>query len=266
MSDKNKTAVITGASSGLGEVYAKRFASEGYDLLLTARREEKLQAIAEQLKNEHGVQVEIYKADLADDEQVKTLADHLEARDDIHMLVNNAGFGTAGLFADVDVQPQIDMIQVHVIAAMRLARAVLPQMCERKQGDIINVASVAGFLTGAGSVSYCATKGYLISASKSLAAEVKRRGVRVQALCPGFFYSGFHDTDQMEHFERTQIPKYLWLAADYVVDCSLKSLRKGRVICIPALRYRLIVAALTTPIISTLLQSVFESRVDRLEK
>lgn len=258
-----RTALITGASSGLGEVFARRLAARGYNLLLTARREERLNKLRDELQAEHSITAEVFVADLAKAEDVDRLAGRIAELGSLDMLVNNAGFGTAGRFVEVDIERQTDMIQVHVLATVRLTRAALPGMLARGTGTIVNVSSVAGFLIGPGSATYCATKAYLTSFSQSLHTEVRRKGVRVQALCPGFVHTGFHDTPGLETFERSQIPKLLWLSADYVVDNSLKALQKNRAVCIPSWRYRLIVAATSNPLSRRILRMYFRRGLKR---
>ena len=151
----------------------------------------------------------------------------------LELLVNNAGFGTMGRFADGEVQPQTDMNRVHVLAAVRLARAVLPGMIERDCGGIINVSSMGAWLACAGNVQYAATKAYLNTFSEGLQDELRHTRVRVQALCPGFTLTGFHDAAPMGPFDRADIPKSLWMSAEDVVDFSLKMLGKNRVIVVP---------------------------------
>lgn len=261
--NRGRTALITGASSGLGEVFARRLAARGYNLLLTARREERLNKLRHELEAEHSITAEVFMADLAKAEDVDRLVERIGSMDSLEMLVNNAGFGTSGKFAEVDIEGQTDMIQVHVVATVRLTRAALAGMIVRGRGAIVNVSSVAGFLTGSGSLTYCATKAYLISFSQSLQAELKGTGVGVQALCPGFTYTGFHDTSALKGFERSQVPKFLWMPADYVVDNSLKALEKGRVICIPSWKYRLIVALVTRPLIRWMLRPYLERGLEK---
>ena len=258
-----RTALITGASSGLGEAFARRLAERGYNLLLTARREERLNKLRDELEAKYSIAAEVFAADLAKAEDVDRLAAKIEGLDSLDMLINNAGFGTAGKFAEIDIEGQAEMIQVHVVASVRLARAALPGMIARGSGSIVNVASVAGFLTGGGSVTYCATKAYLISFAQSLWVELRGTGVRVQALCPGFVYTGFHDTPALETFERTQIPRFLWMSADFVVNDSLKALEKNRAICIPSWKYRLIVALVTNPLTSGLLRLYYQRGLKR---
>lgn len=236
------TALVTGASSGAGAEFARQLAAAGYDLILTARRQEKLAEVAGELSATYGVRTTIVAADLARAEDITHLAHLIAARNDIVVLVNNAGFGTNGNFAEIDIGPQLDMISVHVLAPVRLSRAVLPQMIGRGAGAIINVSSVASFFASPGGATYGASKAYLNTFSEALQGELAGTGVNVQALCPGFFYSGFHDTAEYEDFERTQIPAALWMPAAEVVNTSLSALSKGQVIVVPGRRYQLLVA------------------------
>lgn len=233
-------AVITGASSGLGAVFARKLAARGYNLLLAARRMERLEQLQWELEHAHHVHVEPYCVDLADDVQVEDFAKRLETDSPIDLLVNNAGFGTKGLFHTADYARQVEMHKLHVMAPLRLTRAVLPAMIERQAGAIINVASVAGFFSSAGSVSYCATKDWLLRFSEGLRVELDTLGspVTVQALCPGFTYTEFHD---VLGSDRNQVPSQLWMPAEFVVEKSLKALAKRELIVIPGWRYKLIV-------------------------
>jgi len=251
----NPLAVITGASSGLGKTYAEVLAAEGFDLLLVARREPLLLEIKAELESAHDVKVEIAKVDLADESQTISLADRLVNLDRIDLLINNAGFGAGRAFSNTEIQRQIDMVRVHVEAPMRLTRAVLPSMLKNGSGGIINVASVAGFLHGDEGAAYFSTKAALISFSRSLHAEVARHGLQVQALCPGFVYTGFHDTPEMSYFDRKIFPKFLWLQAKPIIRASLRRLRRnGGVVYIPTLRYKIITAFLRRPIGSLFLK------------
>ena len=257
------TALITGASSGLGEVFARTLARRGYDLVLVARREDRLAKLRDELQQQYDTRAEVCVADLANPDDVARLEQRIARIDTVEMLVNNAGFGTAGRFAEVDIAPQADMIQVHVTATVRLTRAALSGMVARGTGSVINVASVAGFLTSGGSVTYCATKAYLISFSQSLDAELRDRGVRIQALCPGFTYTEFHDTAEMENFHRSDVPRFLWLSAQYVVDTSLRALKKRSAVCIPSWRYRLIVALVQSPLTGPILRAFYQKGLKR---
>jgi short-subunit dehydrogenase len=233
-------AVITGASSGMGAVFARKLATRGYNLLLAARRMERLEQLQLDLERAHHVRVEPFCVDLADDVQLEDFAKRLEGEGPIDLLVNNAGFGTKGLFHTTDYARQVEMHKLHVMAPLRLTRAVLPAMVERQAGAIINVASVAGFFRSSGSVSYCATKGWMIDFSEGLRVELDTLGspVNVQALCPGFTYTEFHD---VMGSDRDRIPKQLWMPAEFVVEESLKALGKRKLIVIPGWRYKLVV-------------------------
>lgn len=241
-------AAITGASSGFGKIYAQRLAAKGCDLLLVARRLEKLEEIAVEIKRDFGVEVETLSADLSVLSDVERVEKRLEALPTLRYLINNAGFGGNQKFPDVFIEVETQMVLTHCLAPMRLCRAALSVMKARGKtkdaGYIVNVASIAGFLSGEGSADYTATKAYLIAFSKSLQCDVGRFGVRVQALCPGFARTGFHDADTMRFSKiKETVPNFLWQRADYVVDYSLRSLhRKLRpnVVCIPTVIYKLV--------------------------
>jgi short-subunit dehydrogenase len=235
-------ALITGASSGAGAEFARRLAAAGYDLVLTARREDKLRELGDALAATYGVRADVVAADLAQADDIARLEGVIAARDDLVLLVNNAGFGTRGYFAEIDVGPQLDMISVHVLASVRLSRAALPQMIGRGAGAIINVSSIASFFASPGGATYGASKAYLNTFSEALQGELKDTGVVVQALCPGFFYSGFHDTAEYENFDRSEVPAALWMPAEAIVAESLAALGKGKVIVVPGRQYKLLAA------------------------
>ena len=244
MTSTNNSAVITGASSGIGAEFARKLAARKCDLILVARRHERLKLLGAELSAAYGVDVRTSVADLADPEAVESLAEVVAQQPNLKYLVNNAGFGTMGRFADIDIKPQIEMIRVHVLATVRLTRAALPGMLQRNQGVIINVSSLAAWITSAGNVQYSATKAYLNSFSESLQDELRNTSVRVQALCPGFTYTEFHDRELLRGFDRSVIPKRMWMSAEEVVDYSLKCLRNHNVIVIPGWRNRLLTRVL----------------------
>ena len=241
-------AVITGASAGIGEEFARQLAAAGFDLTLVARRAERLQALAAELSAAHGIRAEAWPADLADEADVAALARALAAADDLMLLVNNAGFGTRGEFIEVELERTLDMIRVHVLATVTLCRAAAPGMVTRGGGAIINVSSIAAFFPSAGGANYGATKAYLNAFSEALAAELGGTGVVVQALCPGFTTTEFHDVGDYQEFDRGQIPAPLWMPARDVVGESLAALASRRVIVVPGAKYRAIVAAANSPL------------------
>ncbi len=249
-----KTALITGASAGMGAEFSRQLAAQGYNLILTARRQERLQALADSLSQEYGVRVEILPADLADPNGTEAVVARIEATPDLEILVNNAGYSVHDRFSDGSLEKHLGMIQVHVLAAVRLARAALPAMQARHSGGIINVASVAAFFP-AGNTTYTATKAYLVNFSQALQIELLDSGIHIQALCPGFTYTEFHDTPEMKDFHRSSIPPIFWLRAEKVVRDSLKDLRRGKVVCVPGLPYSLVVLFLRFFISGSLLQA-----------
>jgi short-subunit dehydrogenase len=235
-------AVVTGATAGIGREFAEQLGARGYDLLVVARDRPRLAAAADALGATHGVAAEAFPADLSRDEDVTLLAERLAASPRLALLVNNAGFGWKGRLAEADIERQEAMVRLHVLAPMRLTRAALPVMIAGRNGGVINVSSVAGFVYSAGNVNYCATKAYLTTFSEGLAAELQGTGVRAQALCPGFTRTEFHSRmpGPLE-----QHPRFLWLSARTVVAYSLRCLeRGGPVVCVPGLRWRVLVGAL----------------------
>jgi short-subunit dehydrogenase len=233
------TAIVTGASSGIGEMFARKLSARGYDVVLVARRRAKLEAIANQLARA----ATVLPADLTVDEDLRRVEADIEAEPRLTLLVNNAGFGLARRFHQAAVEEHERMHRLHVIATLRLTHAALRRMVPANEGAVINVSSVAGFTVTPGGVSYNATKHWINTFTEGLYLELKTRGsaVRVQALCPGFTLSGFHDVMPMD---RSVIPRSWWSTAEQVVDASLEGLDRGRLFVIPGWRYRMLVAAL----------------------
>jgi short-subunit dehydrogenase len=237
---ERKLAVITGASSGIGAMFARKLAARGYDLLLVARREDRLRSLATELSETYHVSGDILAVDLADDAGCERVAERIRAAPNLGVLVNNAGFGTLGFFADASIESQMQMHRLHVLATVRLTHAALENLIPRGDGGVINVSSVAGFGQTAGSVSYSATKGWMNIFTASLYAEleVQKSAVKIQALCPGFTLSEFHDTARID---RSPIPRSLWMTADFVVSESLRGFDEGKLFVIPGWRYKLLV-------------------------
>jgi short-subunit dehydrogenase len=231
---------ITGASSGIGETFARRLGRD-HDLILIARRKDRL----EQLARELGPGNEVMEADLTREEDTARVADRLAREPNLGLLVNNAGFGALGRFWEADLAGQESMHQLHVMATVRLTHAALRNMVARDFGAIVNVASVAAFVRGPGSVSYGATKTWMTTFTEGLYLELKsvRSHVVVQALCPGYTYSEFHDQLGLD---RDRIAsKSFWLSAEQVVDASLDGLRRKSLFVIPGWRYRLLTSLVT---------------------
>ena len=247
------TAFITGASAGLGAEFARQLASRGYALALTARRQERLEALADALRLAHNTQVSVLAADLATDQGVSAAEQALSSLPDLALLVNNAGYGIRGGFIKNPVEKELTMVQVHITAAVRLARAALPGMLLRNQGAIINVSSIAAFFP-LRNTTYSATKAYLVNFSQGLQSELWGKHIRVQALCPGYVHTEFHSTPEMAGFRESSIPSLFWLNAPDVVASSLISLERGGGVCIPGWQYRLAAYFLRAPLTSALAQ------------
>jgi uncharacterized protein len=238
----SKTVVaITGASSGIGSVFAQKLAS-GHDLILVARRRDRLEDLAAQLSRAYGSQVEIMQADLTQDEDLFAVAERIANEPRLALLVNNAGFGTKGRFWESPLEPQEQMHRLHIIAPMRLSHAALRNMVPRDFGGIINVASVSAFVRTPAHASYSATKSWMTVFTESLYLELKsiRSNVAVQALCPGLTYSEFHDAMGVDR--KSMASSAFWMTADQVVDASLDGLRRRKLFVIPGWRYRLFTA------------------------
>lgn len=236
-------AVVTGASAGLGKEFARQLAERGFDLLLVARDADRLKSLSDELALQYGVKAEAWPADLSRDDGMRTLAEYLARNERVMVLVNNAGFGTKGKLATRPVSEQATMLELHVMAPMLLTRAVLPGMIDRREGRIITVASVASFTASQGNVNYCATKAYQRVMCEGLAMELQGTGVKVQALCPGFTHTEFHER---MHIDKSKgIPTWAWLSAERVVRESLQAaFGDGPVVVIPGKRYKAVVAVL----------------------
>jgi short-subunit dehydrogenase len=217
-------ALITGASSGLGATFARQLAARGYDLILAARR-------AERLEQMPGTAL---PADLTTEEGVAMVENSIRTCPNLELLVNNAGFGTRGRFWEADLAGQENMHKLHVMATVRLCHAALNHM---RRGGIINVSSVAAFGNSPGGASYSATKAWMNSFTEGLAMDLRSAGspIRVQALCPGFTITEFHE---MLGVDRSTIPDFLWMKADDVVAASLRGLDRGQLIVVPGWQYK----------------------------
>lgn len=252
---ETRSALITGASSGIGAVFARKLAERGFNLVLVARRKDRLEQLCDELATAHGIRADAHPADLADPESTNSLLERVAAAADLELLINNAGFGTMGHFADAHIDRQLDMIRVHVLAAVRLCHAALPGMIQRRSGGIVNVSSIGAWLPCSGNVQYAATKSYLNSFTVGLSDELRGTGVRVQALCPGFTYTEFHDAGGMQDFDRSQVAGWMWMSAEKVVDCSLKKLAGRRTIVIPGWKNRVLARIMQTRILQPIVRA-----------
>lgn len=226
-------ALVTGASAGIGTAFARELAARGVSLVLTARRLDRLEALANELTQTHGIRAECIAADLADPAASAALCSEIERRCiAIDWLVNNAGYGVTGHYLAQSWQIHVDFLQVLVTAPCELAYRLLPGMQQRGYGRIVNIASLAGHVPGsAGHTLYAAAKAFLIKFSQSLALENVDRDVNVCAVCPGFTYSEFHDVTGMRATV-SQMPKWLWMDAETVARQGVDATERGEIVYI----------------------------------
>lgn len=240
---QNKTAVVTGATSGIGAAYAKRFASQGYDLIITGRRKEKIEALAENIRREHHVNVDVVLAELSEKEGIYKVIEEMQGKQ-IEVLVNNAGFGISSLFQDCDLGSAEQLANVNVIAPMELIHAVLPDMVERKSGTIINISSTSVYMVIARNAVYSGAKAFLKSFTEGLHLDLMGTGVKVQTVCPSLTRSDFHEKMGIKRSNNQKKSFARWMTPEVVVDCSLRDLKKNKVICIPGRQTKVITGML----------------------
>ena len=221
-------ALVTGASSGIGEAFAEVFAAEGFDVVIMARREARLRAVQSRLSEKYGVRVDVMVEDLEDPTAPARICADLEARGlKIDVLVNNAGYGVPGSYVASGWDVHERFLQIMVVAVAELTHRLLPGMMERRYGRIINVASLAGLVPApAGHTLYAASKAFLIKFSESLGHEVRRHGVFVTAVCPGFTYSEFHDVTGTR-VRMKSLPRFMWLSASDVARHGYDAVMAG---------------------------------------
>jgi len=239
---QGKWVLITGASAGIGAVFAKAYAEKGANLVLVARRRERLDELAASLQTAHAIKARAITADLADPAAPGDIAAAL-ARDNIavDILVNNAGYGLPGRYTESDWPAHRDFLELMVTGYAHLTRLILPGMLERDYGRIIQVASVAGLVPGsAGHTMYGASKAFLISFAQSLAAECAGTGVNASALCPGFTYSEFHDVNDTRALV-SKMPKYMFMDPEPVVEGAIAAVEKGHVVYVPGVWNKFVV-------------------------
>jgi uncharacterized protein len=235
MGSKRDVAFVTGASAGIGEAFAERLARDGYDLIITARREERLRSLAERLSKETEVSVEVLPADLSASNDLRALERRVAAEDRLALLVNNAGFGAYRHFVSLEPDVAENLIDVHVTASVRLSRAALPGMVSRGRGAIVNVASMLAFsgtLPPAplpARATYAGAKAFLVTFTQTLAGELAGTGVKAQVCCPGLVATEFHEVQGQD---MSSLPR---MSPDEVVRASLAGLDAGEVVCCPTL-------------------------------
>jgi len=226
------TALITGATAGIGNAYAELLAKQGFDLVLVARDLPRLNQVAKKLSKTYKIKVETLKADLTKPAQLARVEKRVSnISKPIEVLVNNAGFGIKESFIDTQIKKEQELLDVLVTAPLRLTHAVLPGMIKRNNGTIVNVSSVASWIAGG---TYSAAKSYLTVFTEYLHTELKGTNVNISALCPGFTRTEFHQRGKMR---MSGLPNFMWLTVDQVVAQSWKYAKAGKVICIPGWQY-----------------------------
>jgi short-subunit dehydrogenase len=242
--DKRRCALVTGASSGIGAAFTQRFAKEGFDLIVTARRIKRLEELKQKLEKDYGVEVMVIGADLADPAAPKQIVERIAASGmKVDVLINNAGYGLPGTYADTRWQDQATFLQVLVTAVCELTHRLLPPMIERGYGRIINVSSVAGLVPGsAGHTLYGAAKSFLVAFTESLYLELENTGVHATVVCPGFTYSEFHDVTGTRALVN-QLPSFMWMDADTVARQAIRASMNGDLLCVNGIWNKLLTVA-----------------------
>lgn len=243
----HERALITGASAGLGSEFARQLAAGGRNLVLVARRGERLRALADELAGEHGIDVDVIKADLSDPATPEALFGQVTERGwRVDFLVNNAGSEGPDLIGDRPWSDSRQYLELMTLSVAAMCHFFIPPMRERGFGRVINVASVAGLLNLTGDHSYGPTKAYLVSLSQGLATALAGTGVNVTALCPGFTHTDFHASAALTRMKKTT-PSFIWYDADVVVREGLAAVEKGRAVYISGRLYRFLVPLLRLP-------------------
>ena len=238
LSNRKPRALVTGASSGLGAAFAERLAQDGYDLIVVARRRDRLESLAEQLNSKYHSNVEIIVADLSKSDNLLTVEKRIAADNILELLVNNAGFGGYMPFVELDPDKATELINLKVLGVTRLTRAALPGMIARRHGSIINVSSRLAFSGSMGSTQlpkravYAGANAFIITFSQLIQSELDGTGVQVQALCPGLVETEFHERVGADS---SRFPSAMVMKPEDVVQASLAGLKLGEVICVPAL-------------------------------
>ena len=229
MADQKCVALITGASSGIGEVYADRLAARGADLVLVARRRDRLEQLSASLRERYGCRVELVGADLGTPKGVSTVRSMLEEREDIDMLVNSAGLGATGGTVAVDAEAVDMLVRVNILALTLLSLAVAPRFMRQNRGAIVNIGSLIAFKSSAAAAAYCGSKAYVLNFTRSMQAEFAGTEVKIQLLVPGYVRTEFFDNSS------NTFPDEIFMDAEQLVDCGMQAFDAGEMICVPAL-------------------------------
>jgi uncharacterized protein len=239
-----KLAMITGATSGIGAAFAKKFASQNYDLIITGRREEKIKAFAHELMKKYNINVEVIIAELSKNDVIEVLVKKIHNTKNLEILVNNAGYAQKRCkFTDADIITHENMLSTHCLATMKFVHAALPHMLVNKKGVIINVSSPMGFFPFGMQVMYASTKAFISLFTESLNLELKGTGVKTQALSPGVTYSDLHGKIGIDEKKKARSSAWLWqlpMLSENVVEKSLKCLKKNKALCIPGFRNKIV--------------------------
>lgn len=231
---ERKTACITGATSGIGAAFAERFAKQGYDLIITGRRKEKIESLSNTLTKENKINVEVIIAELSDDKKLDLLIEKIKKIESLEILVNNAGFAKNSFFLEEDFSTHEVMLKVHNLALIALCHAVLPNMVSQGHGSIINVSSLLAFSPSPNNAIYSASKAFAKLFTESIYLELQGTGVKVQALCPGMTRTDFHERmgfDKNTFYKDKGMLKAM--TPEEVVAISLQYLEKDKVLCVP---------------------------------
>jgi short-subunit dehydrogenase len=256
-----RTALITGASAGLGTEFARQLAAAGTDLILVARRMDRLEELARELGSKHGVRVETVRADLSTPEGLVVVEGRIVASPALDLLINNAGFGGRKGFVKGETADHLGMVRVHVDATVRLTKAALPGMIDRGRGAVINLSSIAAFSAFSGAM-YSGTKAFLVMFSENLQDEVRRKGIVIQALCPGMTHTEFH---QVAKIDKSIVPKPFWMTPSKVARISLRQVGHG-VVCVPGWKNKVIAFLMRCPPTAAVVRLVGRTMVVRARR
>ncbi len=229
---EHSVALVTGASAGIGTALARGLAARGHDLVLVARRAERLEEVAAELRSAHDVQVEVLPADLGTEAGLAAVEARLGRVDaPVELLINNAGFGTSGRFHAMPIDGEEAEIRLNVLALVRLTHAALVPMVERGHGGVINVSSVAAYQPTPDGATYGATKAFVSSFTNAIHEELRGTGVKAMVLAPGFTHTEFHERALSD--APSSMPEFLWQSAEEVAEAALKAYERGRAVCVP---------------------------------